>query len=101
MQTETIDLSKFEARLAAMSADERKALFADVEATQAEHKRRSDEIKRQAQEYREQREAELKATATHHNRMLCRTIEAMSDEVRASWMLDCERPVRAVESTRG
>jgi hypothetical protein len=85
MQAEAIDLTGLESRLAAMTADERKALFADVEATQAEHKRRSDDIARRAQEYREQREAELKATATHHNRMLCRTLEAMSDEVRANW----------------
>jgi hypothetical protein len=85
MQTETIDLSKFEDRLASMTANERKALFADFEATQAEHKRRSDESERQAREYREQREAELKASATHYNLMLHRTLETMSDEVRASW----------------
>jgi hypothetical protein len=80
-----IDMNALEDRIASMSADERKALFADFEASRAEHKRRSEEIERQAREYREQREAELKADATRYNLMLHRTLEAMSDEVRASW----------------
>jgi hypothetical protein len=92
MQTE-VNWTAIEAKLAAMTPEDRASWIADSQAFMAEQDQRraqqaaaAAERERELQAERERRDGELKRQASHYKQMMDQSVSAMSESARSEWL---------------